>query len=565
MPRLLSLQDRNPYSPTYGSFHRLYWLDKSIDFPDAMAQFAVQALALVYTIDAPTNLYFHQPKIRDWIIAGLDYWSRIQHADGSFDEFYPYERGWVGPTGFTLYAAMDAFEIVREQMPADTVRRVLTAIRRAAHFVAAGEAEEDRLANHHALACVAVWKAWELLGDLELQAGFERVWRGFLRYRNAHEGWWLEYDGADPGYLSATVSFLSKLYLRKPSAEIVTLAREAIEFASYFAYPDGHYAGSLGSRQTLHFYPHGMEIFAEQIPLAGALAQRMQEGLASGALVPPAIMPDRYMPWRMAEYLLAYRDARPRAEGLPALPYERASFHRWYPDAGIDVRRAEEMYALVNLAKGGVVKVFNTSQRRQVLSDCGIAGRLADGRMVTSQWIDPRYRVTSTDDELTVTGSLQQMSSMTSFTPAKMVAFRTMLATVGRSARASHAIKGAIRRALMLGTKAVPVAFQRRLRFEPGAVTIVDELRRTGNVQVDGLTVGDEIAVRYVPQSRFFQMPELETYGYTLSREELDNFNVSGRARIARRIDISTGEIDVRVGAGPIADPRRAVGTGAHG
>ena len=37
MPRLLSLQDRNSCSPTYGSFQRLYWLDKSIDFPDAMA------------------------------------------------------------------------------------------------------------------------------------------------------------------------------------------------------------------------------------------------------------------------------------------------------------------------------------------------------------------------------------------------------------------------------------------------------------------------------------------------------------------------------------------------
>ncbi len=564
MPRLLSLQDRNPYSPTYGSFHRLYWLDKSLDFPDAMAQFAVQALALVYTIDSPNNPYYHQPKIRDWIVAGLDYWSRIQHADGSFDEFYPYERGWVGPTGFTLYAAMEAFQVVRDQMPAETARRVLTAIRQAAHFVAAGEAEEDRLANHHALACVAVWQAWELLGDHELQAGFERVWRGFLRYRNAREGWWQEYDGADPGYLSATVSFLGKLYLRKPSPEVLTLARDAIEFASHFAYPDGHYAGSLGSRQTLHFYPHGVEIFADQIPLAGALAQRMQEGLAGGALVPPAIMPNRYMPWRMAEYLLAYRDARPRAETLPALPYEQASFHRWYPDARIDVRRADDLYALVNLAKGGVVKVFNTGQRRQVLSDCGIAGRLSDGRMVTSQWIDPRYRVMATDDELTVTGSLQQMSSMASFTPAKMVLFRTMLATVGRNARASHAIKGAIRRALMLGTKPVPLAFQRRICFEPGAVTIVDELRRTGNVRVDGLTVGDEIAVRYVPQSRFFQAPELDTHGYTLSSEELADLNTTGRARITRRVDIATGEIAVQVGAGPISAARRPIGAGAN-
>ena len=202
-------------------------------------------------------------------------------------------------------------------MSPESVQRVLGAIRRAAHFVAAGEAEEDRLANHHALACVAVWHAWELLGDRELQVGFERVWRGSCAIATPREGWWQEYDGADPGYLSATVSFLGKLYLLKPSPEIVGLAREAIEFASYFAYPDGHYAGSLGSRQTLHFYPHGVEIFADQIPLASARSPSgCRRGWLAGAGA-ASIIPDGYMPWRLAEFLLAYRDARPRAADLP--------------------------------------------------------------------------------------------------------------------------------------------------------------------------------------------------------------------------------------------------------
>jgi hypothetical protein len=103
LPRLLGNLDRNPFSPTYGCFHRDYWLDKTSDFPDAVRQFAVHALALVYKYDFPGNLYQGQPKIRDWAIAGLDFWARIQHRDGSFDEFYPYERGWVGPTAFTTY------------------------------------------------------------------------------------------------------------------------------------------------------------------------------------------------------------------------------------------------------------------------------------------------------------------------------------------------------------------------------------------------------------------------------------------------------------------------------
>jgi hypothetical protein len=349
------------------------------------------------------------------------------------------------------------------------------------------------------------------------------------------------------------VSFLGKLYLRRPSPELVELASEAVEFASYFAYPDGHYAGSLGSRQTPHFYPHGVELLADRIPLAGALAQRMLEGLAAGALVPPAIMPDRYMPWRMAEYLLAYRDARPRADVLPRLPYERRPFRRWFPDAGIDVRRTADAYILANLAKGGVVKAFNTDTGRQVYSDCGIIGRLESGQLVSSQWIASKYRLTVSDDELVVEGSLQRMTSTRSFTPLKMALFRVMLATVGRSTRASHLIKGTIRKMLMLGTASVPLRFRRRIRLEPGAVTIVDELRRSGRVSAAGLMFGDEFAVRYVPQSRYFQLPELDARGYVLTPAELARFNSLGRLGVVRRVEIRSGQIVTTVGDEPTA------------
>lgn len=45
IPRLLGNLDRNSFSPTYGCFHRDYWLYKTSDFPDSVRQFAVQALA----------------------------------------------------------------------------------------------------------------------------------------------------------------------------------------------------------------------------------------------------------------------------------------------------------------------------------------------------------------------------------------------------------------------------------------------------------------------------------------------------------------------------------------
>ena len=90
IPRILSLEDRNEFSSTYGCFDRTFWLDKAIDFPTALAQFSVHSLALAYTYDFPGNIYFQNEKIKKWCIAGMDYWTHIQNSDGSFDEFYQF-------------------------------------------------------------------------------------------------------------------------------------------------------------------------------------------------------------------------------------------------------------------------------------------------------------------------------------------------------------------------------------------------------------------------------------------------------------------------------------------
>ena len=161
-----------------------------------------------------------QEKIRDWAVAGLNFWTHIQHRDGSFDEFYPYERGWVGPTGFTTYATIETYNLLKDEVSQHDQDGILTAIHRAANFIALGQLEEDHLANHHAMACLAVWKAGELLGDDKLLEAYNRLWEGFLSYHNRKEGWSREYDGIDPGYLSATVSFLAKMYQKIGRAHV---------------------------------------------------------------------------------------------------------------------------------------------------------------------------------------------------------------------------------------------------------------------------------------------------------------------------------------------------------
>ena len=228
-------------------------MDKTSDFPDAIRQFAVQSLAMVYSLNFPRNPYRGHTKIRDWTIAAIDYWARIQHGDGSFDEFYPFERGWSGPTAFVSFSMIEACSLLKEEMPDEISEIAREAIRRAAQFIAAGESEEDHLANHHAMSYLAVWKAAEYLGDEELTRACDRVLAGFMDYHES-EGWSREYDGVDPGYLSATVSFLAKVYRYNPRPELLKVLTDSIDFCSYFVYPNGFYAGSVGSRNTLHFW-----------------------------------------------------------------------------------------------------------------------------------------------------------------------------------------------------------------------------------------------------------------------------------------------------------------------
>lgn len=538
LPRLLSNQDRNPFSPTYGCFHRDYWLDKTSDFPDAVRQFAVHALALVYTHDFPGNIYRGQAKIRNWAVAGLDYWASIQHADGSFDEFYPYERGWVGPTAFTTFTSVEALRLLDAEVPTDVAERVRAAIRKAAFFIARGETEEDHLANHHAMACLAVWKAYELLGDPALRIGYERLWQTFLMYCHP-EGWAREYDGVDPGYLSATVSFLAKIYQTNPNPALREVIRRAVEFSSYFVYPNGFYGGSMGSRNTLHFYAHGYEVMGSELPLATAIAERLLAGLAKGTLVSPDIISDRYVAYRVSEFLQAYVDYTPRPVRLPPLPYEQETGTRYFPGARVFVATLPHHYIVANLAKGGVVKIFNRHDGTLLVNDCGLIGELANGQVITSQWVDPAYCCEAHEHGWAVSGHLHAVPSHKLFTPFKNILFRGALVALGWNPSFSHALKGAIRKTLMLGRRPVPLQFRRSLYLVDGSLRLVDEVRYTEGavaVSLRRFAVGDEFFVRYVPQSRYFQHQELAVQSYPIAESYLAGLNDGRRLIIEQHL-----------------------------
>lgn len=542
IPRLLSLQDRNEFSRSYGCFHREYWLCRSVDFPSSIAQFGVHSLALAYTQPFPDNPYLASPKILFWTLAAIDYWIRIQKSDGSFDEFYPNERGWAGPTGFLVHAMCSTHRLLNGHIPADLDRRFRSCVARAAHFLAKYD-EPGVLANHHAMAVLPIYEAYVLLQDPKLLKGFHTRLDDFLSYCR-EEGWCLEYDGADIGYLSATVSFLGKLRKLYEDERIETVCRRAVDFCSFFAFPDGHYGGTLGSRQTLHFYPHGFELLARENPTAAAVAEAMLRALWSGKLVPPEIQEDRYFLYRIPELLQSWVDWSPRPAELPALPWQGESFRKSWPGARFHVRKAGTTYTAVNMAKGGVVKIFRTDEPKIVLSDAGVIAATANGKVITTQWIDPGTTVRETEDAIELEGRFHYMV-MSLFTPWTMIGFRLFMLLLGWNTGMAYRIKGWIRRQLMTKSGRAAARFRRTLRFHGDGggqrISITDRIERGDGPAFMKVKIGDDFSVRYVPQSRYFQRFELEVSGTYLSQSDLDRLNREGSVEITRTFDGTRG------------------------
>jgi hypothetical protein len=84
----------------------------------------------------------------------------------------------------------------------------------------------------------------------------------------------------------------------------------------------------------------------------------------------------------------------------------------------------------------------------------------------------------------------------------------------------------------MLGRRPVSLQFKRLFQWQNGSMELTTEIWSEGGARVKYLSVGDEFFVRYVPQSRFFQMQELETRAYHLSSDEIANINRGQRVTI---------------------------------
>ncbi|HJT31603.1 MAG TPA: hypothetical protein VJ783_06085, partial [Pirellulales bacterium] len=303
IPRLLGVVDRNPYHATYGCFDRQFWHYRTAAFASEMYQEAVLPLALVYATPLPGNRWHGEPRLRELVIAALRFAARNSHRDGSCDDYYPYERA-LGAAVFSLQAATRAYQLLDLYD-----NEVLGWFQRRARWIIEHD-ESGRLANHHALAALGLFRVAQITGHECFRQAAEKRVRKVLAWQSP-EGWFEEYGGADPGYQTVTIDALAKFRRLSGDARLDEPLGRAVAFAHLFLHADGSYAGEYGSRGTYHFYPHVFELLAGENQQAAELADAFLRGSEAGKLA--AFDDDRMYAHRLGNLIEAYLDWSPVA------------------------------------------------------------------------------------------------------------------------------------------------------------------------------------------------------------------------------------------------------------
>ncbi len=513
IPKIIELLDRNPFSKTYGCFDRSFWHYRTADFPSGMYQEYVLPLAYVYQYSFPNNIYYRQERIREWVIAGMEFAAKSAHPDGSCDDYYPFERA-LGAAAFALYAASESYLLMGLDEPI-----ILEFLKKRARWIM-NHGETGKLSNHHALVGLCLQNLFLITGDKTFQKAAQEKIKKLLSWQSK-EGWFPEYEGCDPGYLSICIDFLAKYYQKSQDQDLIEPLERAVRFMGHFMHPDGSYGGEYGSRNTFHYFPHGMEIVGELIPDALMLNNAYLEGAGNGKRA--FTDDDRifgHLVYNLFQAYLDYKVKRPAKTTL----FQGIAY---FPESGFYVRGERKRYWVINLKKGGVFKYFENGVL--TASDTGVVLEEEPNKILVSHII-AKQKIRVDQDEVSVSGSFYYRPDL-QLTGFKFVLFRIFLLTFGRISR--NLVRFLLQKKIILSKKKAKAKFKRTFHFSE-SFSLIDfvELKNLKTL-ISRIAAGSDMTSIYVATSQPYQASSLKPWTF-FSEDKIRTLNADRKVEMER-------------------------------
>jgi hypothetical protein len=499
-----SMWNRDPASPSFGSFDRAYWGWKYKDFSDATLQYAVILACEHARRRGATEAL---PSLLEGFV---DYCADIQHADGSFDQCYPYER-----TPGVIYDILPALTYVRRSpfLQSQASRSRLDGIiGGAVEFALGTDERHGEVANH-----IAEY-AWELL-DYAAQSGHDRARRlgdayveRLLALFDHQEGWFLEYNGADAGYQSRCLRYFVKIAALKNDVALWEIAEKAAGFVATLLMPDHSLNPMLGCRSTALLYPSSFETLAGRSDRLRTAALAVREAWRLRRVPMPSEI-DFCNAIRVAHDAMDAADAASDL-GPPTASPPPGDVH--LPHAGIMVYATDTRRVYVATRLGGAYSVYArgaTDTWTIAREEAGYLLRVPDK---SKAWVTRMAGVGELkehrDDGCRIETPFVR-SLHDEVTPLRMVLLRVLNLSVLRVQWLADLFRKIVVRRLISGIDPLPLHLERTITLEQDTVTVTDRIFSSGaGFRLSGLRLFAcrRLTGAHMASARYFQPGELD-------------------------------------------------------
>jgi hypothetical protein len=463
LPRLLALFDRDRTSPSYGMGDRYYWAWSLIDFGNGTFQGAAHGMARLWNSGIwpySTDLHTFLQRI-DALFQGT---RRLTRPDGSLEEAFPYEGSYC-VTALAAYDLILALGLLAGDIDQTTNENWKGIIQPMIGFLIRADETHGLISNHLATAIAALVRWHNLTGDKKAQTKAEFLLQRLLVHQSV-EGWFEEYQGADPGYQTLCLTYLADAHSLRPDWDLLEPLTRSVRFLWYFSHPDGSFGGLYGSRCTRFYNPAGLEALAGEIPEALALAEYMVPSISQNKVVTlSSIDEPNLIPWFNA-YCWAAVLYEQRADNRPSglsVPCKRAETKRTrFDHGGLLIDQGPGHYSIICTNKGGGVVHFEKT--RLVIENPGVVALNKWGVMGSTQIYQPDNPVRLEGDTLVVESRFYTMPRRLPG-PLWFIIFRLLCVTLFRIRGLREIIKRLLVRLLITKRRSWPATNFRRINL----------------------------------------------------------------------------------------------------
>lgn len=473
LPRLLALFDSDPTSASYGMGDRYHWAWGLIDFGNGTFQGAAHGLARLWK-----HGLWPYPTPRDAFIRRIDTLfrgaARLTRPDGSLEEAFPREGSYC-VTALVAFDLLCALELLHDQIAPTTRARWQATVAPMMGYLLRADETHAIISNHLATAVAALVRWHRLTPDPRAETRGRQLLDRILQHQS-DEGWFSEYQGADPGYQSLCVYYLADVHRQRPDWALLEPLRRSFRFLWHFAHPDGSFGGLYGSRCTRFYYPAGALALADQIPEAAALTDFMAHSIAERRVVTLSAIDEPNLTPTFNAYCWAASLTQEQAQArspvghvrsvsgagltLPALSAQPDRHH--YPQAGLLIDRGPNHYSIIATRKGGAVYHFVNC--KQTILDAGVVIRDPQGHIGSSQTEPESISVPRDQDQLTVLSRISPMPKQLP-NPWQFLVLRLLSVSAFRIPVLREWVKQRLVQLLITGAKPWPASNHRTIQL----------------------------------------------------------------------------------------------------